>query len=337
MSRVVVEADVKLDHLTTEDERTSLHIVNSSQPTARDFSLAGFRQENIFFITPNPHHHIRQVSEFQSLLQQIGDWIKTESRVMSLWLSVSVFILSIGIGTMMISIIKRHRLALEAVVYGSIGSLKRLKRNSSVVKDSKAPPDITTATEVAFFPRYSVVNKSWRAGKQAKSTESNSKKEKASKPRSQTKTDEKVDTPKLEEVSGQSLAQNLTKPSLYEIISTIKLKALAKAESDSKQEEKKSDPRQTSFYYQGGNVSSASSKYDLTLAKNNSKVKAEVHQPNYVTLKPGKVGEDKKSSSPEPLLSDKEGSERIYSFNTLREKCRKMIANSRLGQSKTKL
>ena len=94
--------------------------------------------------------------------------MKAESQEMSLWLSVSVFLLSIGIGTMIISLIKRHRLSLEAAVYSSIGSLKRLKRKSSMprdVKESKGSPDITTATEVAFFPRYSVVNKSWRVGR----------------------------------------------------------------------------------------------------------------------------------------------------------------------------
>ena len=194
---------------------------------------------------------------------------------------------------------------------------------------------------MAFFPRYSVVNKSWRAEKRAKSDENKSKKEKTSKSRSQTKSEEKSDPAKMEEAVEQSPAPNLSKPSLYEIISTIKLKALTKAESDDRQEEKKSDPRQTSFYYQGGNVSSASSKYDLTLARNNSKVQAEVHQPNYVTLKQGKVlssgGDHKlKSSSPQPLLSEA-GSDKIYSFNTLREKCRKMIASSRPFQSKTKL
>ena len=149
---VVVEADVHLDHLTTEDTSTSLHIINSSGTTGHDFSLSGFRQENIMFVTSNPHHHIKQVSEFQSLLEQLGDWIKSESQEMSLWLSVSVFLLSIGMGTMIISLVKRHRLALEAAVYGSIGSLKRLKRSSSVPrpegKDYKPAPHVTTATEV---------------------------------------------------------------------------------------------------------------------------------------------------------------------------------------------
>ena len=43
--------------------------------------------------SPHPHHNLQQVSEFQSLLQQIGDWVKSESQEMSLWLSISVFLL----------------------------------------------------------------------------------------------------------------------------------------------------------------------------------------------------------------------------------------------------
>ena len=95
VSQVMVEADVHLDHLETEDRHTRLHIINSSQSTNHDFTLQGFSQENILFITdsPHPHHNLQQVSEFQSLLQQIGDWVKSESQEMSLWLSISVFLL----------------------------------------------------------------------------------------------------------------------------------------------------------------------------------------------------------------------------------------------------
>lgn len=134
---------------------------------------------------------------------------------------------------------------------------------------------------------------------------------------------------------------NLSQSSLYEILSTMKMKASSKS-NQNKPEEKKSDPHQTSFYYQGGNVSSASSKYDLTIARNNSNVQAEVHQPNYVTLRKDRqvdidANDKMKSSSPQPLLSEGENSDKIYSFNTLREKCRKMIANSKPFQNKTKL
>merc|ERR1719232_653713 len=101
-----------------------------------------------------------------------------EARTVSLWLCVSVFIVAIGIGTMIIAIVKRHRLAIEAAIYGSIGSLKRLRKRGSsrnrTVEENRGEDsnnnnnnnnNITTATEVAFFPRYSVVNKSWREEK----------------------------------------------------------------------------------------------------------------------------------------------------------------------------
>ena len=256
---------------------------------------------------------------------------------------------------MIISLIKRHRLALEAAVYSSIGSLKRLKRNSSVprsdgVKETK--PDITTATEVAFFPRYSVVNKSWRGEKKQRrsdrveKTVRSEKAEMTKKEKSKKKTEGKVDKAATvtEEMNKTSPSRNISKSSLYEIISTMKMKASVKAEPR-QVEEKKTDGGQTSFYYhQGGNVSSASSKYDLTIARNNNKnnVQVQVHQPNYVTLKTQKaevnveVETNPKSSSPQPLLSNT--AEKIYSFNSLREKCRKMIANSKpFQQSKTKL
>ena len=95
VSKVMVEADVHLDHLVTADHKTRLHIINSSQATNHDFTLEGFSQERILFITDSPHpqHNLQQVSEFQSLLQQIGDWVKSESQEMSLWLSISVFLL----------------------------------------------------------------------------------------------------------------------------------------------------------------------------------------------------------------------------------------------------
>ena len=261
---------------------------------------------------------------------------------------------SIGIGTMIISLIKRHRLALEAVVYNSIGSLKRLKRKSSVprsggVKETKAPGDITTATEVAFFPRYSVVNKSWRGEKKqprSDRAENTEKAEMKKKEKSRNKSVGKVDKPPVtvtEEMNKNTPSRQISKSSLYEIISTMKMKSSAKAEPR-QAEEKKPSPLETSFYHyhsQGGNVSSASSKYDLTVARNKkNNVQVQVHQPNYVTLKAHKVVNlevetEPNSSSPQPLLND--SAEKIYSFNSLREKCRKMIANSKPFQSKTKL
>merc|ERR1719410_762692 len=80
---------------------------------------------------------------------------------------------------MTLALVRRHRLAIETALYGSIGSLRRLrgkKRSNSGAKPSNSGEEasnsnnnnITTATEVAFFPRYSVVNKSWREEKSNK-------------------------------------------------------------------------------------------------------------------------------------------------------------------------
>ena len=65
-----------------------------------------------------------------------------------------------------------------------------------------------------------------------------------------------------------------SKQSLYEIISTIKFKSQQSAPASKArepQQRRTAEPHQTSFYFQGGNQSSGSSKYDLTLARTLSK------------------------------------------------------------------
>ena len=105
----------------------------------------------------------------------------TRSKQMSLGLGLCVFVLALGVGAMMLATIKRHQLLIESVVYSSIGSLRRIKdKNYSHQKEKKlikqTEPEsqtpektekdfnsgITTTTQVDFFPRYSVVNKSQR-------------------------------------------------------------------------------------------------------------------------------------------------------------------------------
>ena len=226
------------------------------------------------------------MSQIESVLRDVGSWMMKEARTVSLWLCVSVFIVAIGIGTMIIAIVKRHRLAIEAAIYGSIGSLKRLRKRGSsrtrTVEEDRGEDsnnnnnhnnnNITTATEVAFFPRYSVVNKSWREEKGRK------KKKEKEKIQSSNETVKKdVGTQEKEkEVSKSHLDKsvrvnkenaNSTKQSLYEIISTMRFKTQQNKESTLKTPE----GLQTSFYFAGGNQSTGSSKYDLTLAKTLSK------------------------------------------------------------------
>ena len=226
-----------------------------------------------------------QMNKLETVFQEqhLLSWIMTESRTMSIWLCVSVFIVTIGMGTMIIAIVKRHRLAIENVIYGSIGSLKRLKRKGSTPPkkkddtkdktDSNNNSDLTTATEVAFFPRYSVVNKSWREDKTKKQNKEpgkdvKSKEEKKDKEIHKTTVSKshKVNTSKS---SKDVTNQNSSKQSLYEIISTMKFKT-QQVNTDSTIIPKK-EGHQTSFYFQGENQSTGSSKYDLTLARTLSK------------------------------------------------------------------
>ena len=75
-------------------------------------------------------------------------------------------------------------------------------------------------------------------------------------------------------------------------------------------------------------------------------IEAQVHQPNYVASKKSVItvesGQSQSaSSSPAPLLKDREDredrEEGLYSFNTLREKCRQLIASSKPLHTRTKL
>ena len=228
-----------------------------------------------------------QMNKFENVFeeQHLLSWIMIESKTMSIWLCVSVFIVTIGMGTMIIAIVKRHRLAIENVIYGSIGSLKRLKRKGSTPPqkkedtkektDSNNNSDLTTATEVAFFPRYSVVNKSWRDDKTKKQNKETgkdvkSKEEKKGADKNIHKTtvskSHKANTNKS---SKDGNNQNSSKQSLYEIISTMKFKT-QQVNTESTIIPKK-EGHQTSFYFQGENQSTGSSKYDLTLARTLSK------------------------------------------------------------------
>merc|ERR1711971_513152 len=111
----------------------------------------------------------------------------------------------------------------------------------------------TTATEVAFFPRYSVVNKSWREEKSRKKKPSQKEKEPSSTDPVKTfvGTEEKeteVSKSHLDKsVRGIKDNANSTKQSLYEIISTMRFKTQQNKGSTSK----KPDALQTSFYFAG--------------------------------------------------------------------------------------
>ena len=293
VTSVMVGPGVPLDLLTSEADcpdcaGTELTI-NTIGDSGYHFNIQGFRDDNVFFITDHPEYTIEQkMSQLESVLRDVGAWMMKEARQVSLWLCVSVFIVAIGIGTMIIAIVKRHRLAIEAAIYGSIGSLKRLrKRGSSRMRQAETDQkqdnnnnnsnnnnnNITTATEVAFFPRYSVVNKSWREEKSRKNKPCQKEKAPSSNETEKTivGTDEKekgVSKSHLDKsVRGIKDNVNSTKQSLYEIISTMRFKTQQNKESTLK----KPDALQTSFYFAGGNQSTGSSKYDLTLAKTLSK------------------------------------------------------------------
>ena len=212
---------------------------------------------------------------------------------------------------MLIAIVKRHRLAIESAIYGSIGSFKKYKIRRSTLKkskknaqeksdaDSSSISSVKTATEVAFFPRYSVVNKSWKENKKKLSKNSEKtdilnnedqeikKEEDKSKDVDKSKNEsvtvnksskrsklEKGNDEMIQTKKGIKMNLNTSKQSLYEIISTLKFKTQQQNLQQQQQPrvankitDKKGDGHQTSFYFHGGNLSSDGSKYDLTLAR----------------------------------------------------------------------
>jgi len=351
-----VEGDVPLDHLTTEQMSTKLFINISDGEEGYHFTLDGFQEENVHLV-------IKESDIQETVIKRVGIWLLLESRTVSIMLVVSVFIVTLGMATMIIAMVKRHRLAIESVIYGSIGSIRRLrkkaptpaaaqedKKDNDANNNNNSNSNLTTATEVAFFPRYSVVNKSWREGnkekKERKSVEimkDSSKETSAKKDETRGEALKYVDVKVHSQKSGRGVKKmSPSKQSLYEIISTLRFKSEQvnkMVEQEQKEEKEKKDQKhQTSFYYLG-NPSEVSSKYDLTLAKTLAKkIEVQVHQPDYESSSRNPESPDKsESSSPQPLIPDKEDTEGFYSFNTLREKCRKMIANSKSFPAKTKL
>lgn len=184
----------------------------------------------------------------------------------------------------------------------------------------------------------------------SKKTESISVNKSSKRSKLDKETDEVIETQTKKSVK---MNLNTSKQSLYEIISTLKFKT---QQQNLQQQQKQQNSQQqtvgnkgaglqTSFYFHGGNLSSDGSKYDLTLARGLSKkVEAQVHvdQPSHDVKEKSVIEVEPElgsAPSPQPLISDKNSSssENIYSFNTLREKCRLLIANSKSFQHKTRL
>ena len=274
-----VEGDVPLDHLTTEQVSTKLFINISDGEEGYHFTLEGFQEENVHLV-------IKESDIHDTVIKRVGIWLLLESRTVSIMLVVSVFIVTLGMATMIIAMVKRHRLAIESVIYGSIGSIRRLRKKAptpAAAQEDKKDNDannnnnsnLTTATEVAFFPRYSVVNKSWREGnkekKERKSVEimkDSSKETSAKKDETGGEAVKYVDVKVHSQKSSRGVKKmSPSKQSLYEIISTLRFKSeQVNKMVEQEQKEKKEQKHQTSFYYLG-NPSEGSSKYDLTLAK----------------------------------------------------------------------
>jgi len=373
VNNVLVDIEAELEHLTTDWEETKLHIDGATKNIKSEdhpLSIAGFKQSNIFFRTDDNKDAFKQMIEVRDVLHGLRTAVLTRSKQMSLGLSLCVFVLTLGVGAMMFAIIKRHQLVLESIVYSSIGSLRRIKDKNYIHKNetkstNKTRPEsrvsghseresnneVTTTTQVAFFPRYSVVNKSQRGTPRYLNEKKTVKTNQESK-KNATKQVRDVKTKEEQTIKSHVNSTN-------EIFSTLKFKANRKPQPIPKVPKSELNKTSTSFYCS----SDSSSKYDLTLKKTSTQVAAQVHQANYgqntATSVPevaeqvhlasysqntakivpkGSAGEHKdhdweKSSSPQPLLP----SEKIYSFNTLREKCRKMIAGSKPFQDSTRL
>ena len=67
------------------------------------------------------------MSEIREVLHSLWTALIDRTNQMSLGLGLCVFVLALGVGVMMLAIIKRNHLMIEPVVYSSFGSLRRLK------------------------------------------------------------------------------------------------------------------------------------------------------------------------------------------------------------------
>ena len=139
--------------------------------------------------------------------------------------------------------------------------------------------------------------------------------------------------PKKSSEKGEITKQRSHASAINEIFSTLKFPTTIKSPNISAKESKPEMKKTAaSFYYQTSSCGS-SSKYDLTLGKNTTQVQAQVHHNSQAKHKELDLDYQNQNPSPEPLIAG----ERVYSFRTLREKCRKMIAGSKLFPDSTKL
>ena len=69
VNTVLVDTEAQLDRLTTEWEQTKLHIDLTTQNTNREdyhFDIAGFKHQNIFFITDDSQVPLKQVRDLKN-------------------------------------------------------------------------------------------------------------------------------------------------------------------------------------------------------------------------------------------------------------------------------
>lgn len=313
VNQVVVDTEAELDKLITEWDATTLQVALQEGKT-----------------------------QFRAVLQELRQAVLARSRHMSFGLALSVAVLTLGIGAMMLATIRRHQLLIESIIYSSLGSLRRVKGTSSGEEGN-----VTTTTKVDFFPRYSIVNKSRRAQRGGDGGLP------AKKEADEGKSDEKKKGKEEKEEEAAPERKTPIKPHVpatYSIFTTLKFPPKGKRPSlhtkppsgkqskqntsflykeSSNNQSKKSVP-DTSFYYKDN----SSSNYDLTLARKEKEVVAEVHEASPKSER--SVGEG--GSSPVPLLPPRvERAEGFYSFRTLQERCRKMIQGAKPWPANTKL
>lgn len=344
VNQVVVDTEAELDKLITEWDATTLQVDLTTTDTAKPdhtFDISGFKPANVFFLTSDREVALQEgKTQFRAVLQELRQAVLARSRHMSLGLALSVAVLTLGIGAMMLATIRRHQLLIESIVYSSLGSLRRVKGTSSGEEGN-----VTTTTKVDFFPRYSIVNKSRRAQRGGDGGLP------AKKEADEGKSDEKKKGKEEKEEEAALERKTPIKPHVpatYSIFTTLKFPPKGKRPSlhtkppsgkqskqktsflykeSSNNQSKKSVP-DTSFYYKDN----SSSNYDLTLARKEKEVVAEVHEASPKSVR--SVG----GSSPVPLLPPRVGrAEGFYSFRTLQERCRKMIQGAKPWPANTKL
>merc|ERR1712130_299867 len=98
-------------------------MVDLRNKTESEIRLRGFQAEKI--MVTGEQSAINQLNEFQHVLSTIESSISARSNFLMMILIVCACVVAIGLAAGLVAVLKRNQYLIQAVVYSSIGSLRR--------------------------------------------------------------------------------------------------------------------------------------------------------------------------------------------------------------------